>query len=236
MNLCIDNAPYKKKKSEKKHAAFYESRGARKQEEICGKSLFDRICFLDGGRKNDRYLLRNSRDRSHVTARCRAPRPHTALLAHQIDSPGYLILPCDDRSRRDVLLQLHRQSASDALDHAGGAALLPQFGIAMITMGVPHVLHLHVLPQKPPFRHEHTGRLHAADEFVSREDDRVLVHRGLADTGQMRIHVDLNVRRCKRDEMTIDDEIHVRPNTENCLYRVCLRERLRKRHYVINNE
>jgi len=120
------------------------------------------------------------------------------LLPHEkkrVRSPRDLVLPRDDRPRRDALFQLDRQSASDALDHAGGPALVPQLGIAMIVMGVPHVLRLDVLPEETAFGHQYTRRLHAADEFVAREDNRVLVHRGLPDPRQARIHVNLNVRR-----------------------------------------
>lgn len=98
-------------------------------------------------------------------------------------SPRDLVLARDDRPRRDVLLQLDRQSASDALDHPGGPALAPQLRVAVVAVGVPHVLRLDVLPQEPPFGHQDTRRLHAADEFVAREDDRVLVHRALLDSG-----------------------------------------------------
>lgn len=115
--------------------------------------------------------------------------------AREDRSPRDLVLSRDDRPRRDVLLQLDRQSAPDALDHTGGPALAPQLRIAVVAMGVPHVLRLDVLPQEPSFRHQDTGRLHAADELVAREDDRVLVHRGLPHPGQVRVHVDLDVRR-----------------------------------------
>lgn len=135
-------------------------------------------------------------ERNVIEARERSDHPLGGKKRDR--SPRDLVLPRDDRPRGDVLLQLDRQPASDALDHAGGPALAPQLGITVVAVGVPHILRFDVLPQEPSFGHQYPGRLHAADEFVAREDNRVLVHRGLPDPGEVWIHVDLDIRRWKK--------------------------------------
>lgn len=71
--------------------------------------------------------------------------------------PRYLILTSDDRSRRHVLLQLNRESASDGLHDTRGAALLAEFRVPVVVMGVPHVLRGNFIFEKGPFGHEHPG-------------------------------------------------------------------------------
>ena len=100
----------------------------------------------------------------------------------------------DDRSRRDVLFQLHSESASDGLDDTRGATLLAEFRIPVIVMRVPHVLRGNFIFQQGPFGHEHARGLNSTDELVPGENNRVFVHGRLPDAGQMWIHIDLNVR------------------------------------------
>lgn len=110
--------------------------------------------------------------------------------------PGNLILTSDDRSRRHVLLQLYSESASDGLHDTRGAALLAEFRVPVIVMGVPHVLRGNFILEQGPFGHEHPGGLDPADELVPGENNRVFVHGRLTDAGQMWVHVDLHVRGC----------------------------------------
>lgn len=108
-------------------------------------------------------------------------------------------MTANDRSRRDVFLQLYRETTSDCLDDTSGAAFLAELRIAMIVMRVSHVLGDNFIFQQGPFGHQHPWGLNSADELVPGENNRVFVHGCLPDAGQMWIHIDLNVRGWKID-------------------------------------
>ena len=108
-----------------------------------------------------------------------------------------------DGLRADGGLELEDQPGTDRLDDAGGAALLAVLRVVVVAVLDRVDVHdraaaghdRHPVGHQLAAHHQHAGRPGTADELVRREEDRVLVGRGVDAVG--RVHVDVDVRRAR---------------------------------------